>query len=96
MAEQIGNIIAATRLPNVTIGVVPWGTQATAFPLHGWDLYDQRAVIVGTMNATAVLTEPREVRIYVELMDELEAMAVYDDEARSVLSRVQQGYLEMS
>jgi transcriptional regulator with XRE-family HTH domain len=96
MADQIERIYEATRLPNVTVGVIPWGTEARAFPLHGWDLYDQRAVIVGTMNATAVLTEPRDVQIYADLSDELEAMAVYDQEARNVLHRIELDYRKLT
>ena len=64
-----GWIAAAARLPNVRIGIVPWGTRAQVFPLHGWDLHDRRAVIYGTADATAVLTEPRDVARYVMLTE---------------------------
>lgn len=56
------------------------------FPLHGWDLYDQRAVIYGTADATAVLTEPRDVARYVTLTAAVEEIAVWGDAARGALT----------
>ncbi|MFY9807539.1 MAG: hypothetical protein WAK86_09770 [Pseudonocardiaceae bacterium] len=67
------------------MGIIAWGTQAPVFPLHGWDLHDQRAVIYGTADATAVLTEPRDVARYVELTAAVERIAVWDDAARALL-----------
>lgn len=70
------------------MGIVPFGRPARVFPLHSWDLFDQRAVIVGTTTATAILTEPQDVAAYVELTDALERLAVYGQEAREILARV--------
>ncbi len=92
MATQIDKIAEAVSLPNVRVGIIPWGTQAHIFPLHGWDLYDERAVSYGTFDATAILTEPRDVARYVELFAKLAAMAVYDDNARAVLARIAAEY----
>jgi len=56
MAAQVGRIAEVSLLPNVRVGVIPWGTRAPVFPLHGWDLHDQRAVVYGTVDATAPLS----------------------------------------
>jgi hypothetical protein len=95
MAEQIEKIVAATRLPTVRVGIVPWGTRAPVFPLHGWDLHDQRAVIYSTADATAILTKPRDVARYVQLTEAVERIAVWDDEARVVLERIAEKYREL-
>lgn len=95
MAAQVEHIAESTRLPNARVGIIPWGTQAKVFPLHGWDLYDRRAAIVGTANATAVLTEPPDVAVYTDLFAQLERMAVFDDEARSVLAHIADEYREL-
>jgi len=92
MIDQVERILAATYRRNARVGIVPFGRPARVFPLHSWDLYDQRAVIVGTTTATAMLTEPRDVATYVELTDELERLAVYGDEARDILNRVAERY----
>jgi transcriptional regulator with XRE-family HTH domain len=92
MAEQADRIAAVVSMPNVRVGIIPWGTRATVFPLHGWDLHDQRAVIYGTADATAVLTEPRDVARYVTLSEAIERITVWGDEARAVLAQVAERY----
>jgi hypothetical protein len=92
MAEQVDRIVAASRLPTVRVGIVVWGTRAPVFPLHGWDLHDQRAVIYGTADATAILTEPRDVARYIKLTTDVEGIAVWDDAARAVLARISDRY----
>ncbi len=92
MAEQVAHIAAATRLPNVRVGIVPWGTRAHVFPLHGWDLHDQRAVIYGTADATAILTESRDVARYVQLTEAIEQLALWDDDAWALLERIANDY----
>jgi hypothetical protein len=64
------------------------------FPLHGWDLHDQRAVIYGTADATAILTEPGDVARYVMLTAAVERIAVWDDAARAVLAHTSDQYRE--
>lgn len=95
MAAQVEHIAESTRIPNARVGIIPWGTLARVFPLHGWDLYDRRAVIVGTANATAVLTEPTDVAVYGDLLAQMEHMAVFDGEARAVLTRIASAYREL-
>lgn len=92
MAEQVEHIAAITRLPNVRIGIIPWGTRAHVFPLHGWDLHDRRAVIYGTADATAILTEPKDVARYAQLTEAVEQIALWGDEASTVLERIANEY----
>lgn len=92
MAEQVEHIAATMRLPNVQVGIVPWGTRAHVFPLHGWDLHDQRAVIYGTAEATAILTEPQDVARYVQLTKAVEQITLWNDEATAVLERIANEY----
>jgi len=92
MADQIDKIADATRRSNARVGVIPWGSRVGRFPLHAWDLYDERAVSYGTVDATAILTERRDVAKYVELFDCLADTAVFGAEARTVLARVADQY----
>lgn len=92
MAAQVDKVAEATRRPNVRVGIIPWGTRTTRFPLHAWDIYDRRAVSYGTVDATAILTEPRDVEKYAVLFETLAASAVYDDEARVVLAEAADRY----
>lgn len=47
------------------------------------------------MRTTAILTEEADVATYVELTDDIEKLAGYDDEARAVLNRVIARYREL-
>ena len=58
MAKQLDHIAEASQRPGVRVGVIPWTTPVGVFPLHGFSVYDSRAVIVGTRVATAFLDRP--------------------------------------
>lgn len=88
MAEQMDHLIEAGQLPNLRLGIIPTRTPARVFAPHGFDMYDSRGVCIGTKTATALTTEAGDVSDYDALFGELEQMAVYDDEASSLLTRV--------
>ena len=92
MIEQLDHIIAASYLDGVRIGVIPAHRPMTVFPLHGFDLYDQRAVIVGTLSTTAILTDPDDVALHVDLLTTLTAAAGFDDAARRTLTDLRNSY----
>jgi Domain of unknown function (DUF5753) len=93
-AEQIDRIIEASHVDGVRIGVIPARRPVTVFPLHGFDLYDERAVIVGTLATTAIITEPADVRLHIDMLESLTGAADFDDAARETLAAVRDGYLE--
>lgn len=92
MLAQLEHVSAISQRPNVRLGVIPWGTPAQVFPLHSWDMYDQRAVIVGTATATAILTNHQDIKAYRVMFDKLARMAVYDEDARDLLVRIRSDY----
>jgi hypothetical protein len=94
MADQMEHLVRATHRVNVRVGVIPFGAwdPHLTLPLHGWEMYDQRLAIVGTITATALLDEPRDIAAYVDMFERLEQLAVYDDEARAVFARVAERY----
>jgi hypothetical protein len=55
-------------------------------------MYDESAVITGSLTGTTVLSAHADVRAYRELFAELEQLAVYGDEARTILTRVADAY----
>jgi transcriptional regulator with XRE-family HTH domain len=88
MVEQLGHIAEISHRSHVRVGVIPWTTPADVFPLHGFSIYDDRAVIVGTRVATAFLTEPEDVAEHVKMFGALEALAAWGDDARGHLGRI--------
>jgi hypothetical protein len=85
MARQIDRLAEASRRPNIRVGIIPWGTECPVLPLHNWYLYDANMVVIGGKTFALDLTDPEDVAAYVTLTDQLERLAVYDDDARTLL-----------
>ena len=96
MAQQIEHLSNVIGRPNIKLGVIPWGTQATVFPTDGFNIYDEKLVIVGVGSGAAHITSPRDIAPYIRRLGDLEKMAVYDDEAREVLAAIAADYQELS
>lgn len=96
MAEQLDHIAQVSQLPGVRVGVIPWTTPVGVFPLHGFSIYDSRAVIVGTRVATAFMTDPEDVAEHEKLFVEFEALAAWDAEARYHLGRIAADYCALT
>jgi hypothetical protein len=59
---------------------------------HAFHLYDHQAVQIGTKTATALTSDTRDLDVYDELFNKLEAAAVFDDEARDAISTIAAKY----
>lgn len=95
MASQIDHLIEASRRPNVRLGVVPWGTEVKVFPPCGFDIYDDHTVVVGVVGGSAYYNDAADVARYVEMFAQLDLLAVFGDEARTVLQRIAEEYQNM-
>jgi len=78
--------------PGTRVGIIPWTKPAGVFPLHGFSIYDSRAVMVGTRVATAFLTDSDDVVEHEKLFGELEALADWDEVSREHLGRIAADY----
>ena len=92
MAEQLDHIAQISDRPGIRVGIIPWTKPAGVFPLHGFSIYDSRAVMVGTRVATAFLTDSADVAEHEKLFGELEALADWDEVGREHLSRIAADY----
>lgn len=95
MAAQIDHVAAATHRRNVRVGIVPWGRHSAVLPLHSWYLFDARFVVAGATHGAADLDDPADVAAYVRLTDQLEQLAVWDADARTILARAAERYTGM-
>lgn len=92
MAAQIEHIAEVSRLPNVSVGVIPWMRQAHVLPGHEIHLYDEWLAIVAIETATATIEDPRDIAIYVELFTELASLADFGEAAAPLLRQIAQDY----
>lgn len=96
MATQLDYMAElATRSDRVKLGIVPWTTPARTSALHGFHLYDRRAVTVGTETAYAIMTEEYDVAVYDELFAEYERLAVFGADAAALLRRIAEEYRDL-
>jgi transcriptional regulator with XRE-family HTH domain len=95
MATQADRL-ATPQPTGVHLGVIPWGRPVNCFPMHNWDMYDQRGVTIGLVSSTALLTNRLDVEMYDQWFAKLEELAVWDDEARAELRRIADEYRRLS
>lgn len=89
MADQCDHLayLARTAPERVRVGIIPWTRPVDEFPLHSFDLYDERAVIYGTRTGTAFVTAPPDVAGFVRLFRELAGLAVFGEDAARIADR---------
>lgn len=92
MAEQLDRLVRESRRPNMRLGIIEWTTPVRVPALHGFTIYDARAVLLGTQTATAMVTDHRDVAEYAKHWAELEAAASYDDAARAAIEKIANDY----
>ncbi|MGH3440195.1 MAG: helix-turn-helix domain-containing protein [Sciscionella sp.] len=95
MASQLDYLAGITERANVQLGVIPWTRPSIHPVLHGFQIYDRRAVMLGTETAVAVITDTRDVADYEDRFKIYAALADYHDSARSVLRRIATEYREL-
>ncbi|MGH3798369.1 MAG: helix-turn-helix domain-containing protein [Pseudonocardiaceae bacterium] len=92
MVEQLDRLVLESWRPNVRLGIIEWTTPATLPALHGFTIYDSRAVLLGTQTATAIVIDRRDVQDYEEHWSELEPIVSYDEAARVAIERIAADY----
>lgn len=92
MARQVDHVADVSQRPNVRLGVIPWATEATVYPSSGFEMYDERTVVVGSLSGARFSNTPEDVDRYVDALAKLEEMSVFDEQARQLLSTVAADY----
>lgn len=92
MAGQLCYLAEVTERANVLLGIIPWTRPATHPVLHGFQIYDRRAVMLGTETAVALITDTRDVADYEGRFEIYAALADYRGEARLILQRLAREY----
>lgn len=96
MTAQLEHLIEASHRTNLHLGVIPWTTPVHAPALHCFTIFDDRAVIVGTETATAIITDPADIADYDQRHAFYSQLAVVGDPARAVLGRLAGEYRDLA
>ncbi|MFF0593382.1 helix-turn-helix domain-containing protein [Streptomyces antibioticus] len=88
MAAQLGYLLTAGALPQVSLGIVPMATRTRPqWPIETFHMYDDSLVSVEFLSAEVNITQPSEIALYLKAFERLRAMAVYGAEARRLILR---------
>ncbi|BBC95341.1 XRE family transcriptional regulator [Streptomyces rochei] len=86
MAAQLGYLLTAGALPQVSFGIVPTATrERSMWPKETFHLHDDTLASVELVSAEVNITQPSEIALYVKAFEQLRSMAVYGAEARALI-----------
>ena len=86
MAGQLDRLSGLIGMSTVTLGIVPFGAYMTVTPRHGFWIYDERLVIVETINAELWLDDTDDIALYGRVWERLDQVAVYGRGAQRLIS----------
>ncbi|MFF6825063.1 Scr1 family TA system antitoxin-like transcriptional regulator [Streptomyces longwoodensis] len=88
MAAQLGFLLTAGALPQVSLGVIPMATAAREqWPRETFHVYDDRLVSIELVSARVRITQPFEIALYLKSFEQLRSAAVYGAESRALILR---------
>lgn len=90
-ADQLTHLMAVTRLPFVSVGIIPADAQRQAIASIGFWIFDESAVALETPTAAIKVTRPQEVALYVALFSQLQSEALNGHQARRLIAEVLAG-----
>lgn len=93
MAEQVDRLVSLSRLPNIDIRVVPLSAQQQDIANHAFVIRDDRTVTVETIHAEVVVTDPRDVSVYVRKFEGFASTALAGNHMRAMLEGIRDDFL---
>ncbi|MGH3841617.1 MAG: DUF5753 domain-containing protein [Pseudonocardiaceae bacterium] len=87
MAGQLDRLLGVMSLPRVSLGIIRAAAPHTVFTSVGFWVFDDAMVGVETPTAYLEVTQPREIRLYAKMFEQLQQSAVYGAEARALVTR---------
>ncbi|MCD0451340.1 helix-turn-helix transcriptional regulator [Actinocorallia sp. API 0066] len=86
MAEQLDRLIKASRLPNVSLGVIPANTERVIWPPESFWIYDDAQVSIESVTALITVTNPTEIAVYGRTFERLAQMTVVGNQAQALIA----------
>jgi transcriptional regulator with XRE-family HTH domain len=88
--DQLEHLLAATRLPSVSLGIIPWERKRDVagygvWPDESFVIFGNQLVSVELVSGNMSFTRPDEVTAYARSWDRLSQLSVVGDPARAVI-----------
>lgn len=84
MLGQLDRLAQLSQLPNITVGVIPFGVQIPAMPQNPFIVLDDE--VSAETHGSEVIPTPDEAQTYINLADAMSAEALTGDEARRLIT----------
>lgn len=85
MRGQLRHLRDATRLPGLTLGIIPAGARLRVYPGDGFSVFDNRRVEVEGYRGAETITDPERLEVFRKAFDLLQPSASYGQEARNLI-----------
>lgn len=87
MAAQLAYLLEATKLPMVSLGVIPFATCGRpVWPLESFTIFDDERVHIELLSAQVTVTAPSEIMLYARAFEKLSELAVYGTQAHELIT----------
>jgi hypothetical protein len=86
MREQLAGLLAGSRWPGISLGIIARGSSRAHHAAETFSLYGDTTVVIETVSAIITVTQPREIALYVRYFSEAARSAVYGSAARELIS----------
>ncbi len=86
MEGQLDRLVSASTMRRVRLGIIPFEASCPVMPVHGFWLFDEQLVRAETFTAELHITESSELQAYAKVFNDLAGAAVYDAEARELIT----------
>ncbi|MGW4032804.1 helix-turn-helix domain-containing protein [Streptomyces sp. NPDC004838] len=93
MAAQLDKLITMSRMPNITIGVVPLSAAMPCLPTSSFALFDFRMVIVEIPHAEITTSEQRDIELYVSKFEDFGRVALFREDMRTHVTGIRDDFL---
>ncbi|CAL9450609.1 hypothetical protein SUDANB171_02419 [Streptomyces sp. enrichment culture] len=93
MRAQIDRLVSATTLPALRLGIIPLRRLVPVSPAQSFCMLDEDQVVLEILTAELRLGLPEEVALYRRAFDMLAAEALYDSDARRLLTSAAEAWV---
>ncbi|GAB3986583.1 helix-turn-helix transcriptional regulator [Actinoallomurus acanthiterrae] len=94
MSVQLGHIATLAAMPNITIGIIPFGrSRLPEGPLNTFTVYDQSLATAETFNGAIIMRDPRDVSYHLDLFSTFERYAKTGEEAIEILEAIRDEFI---
>ncbi|MFE4856985.1 helix-turn-helix domain-containing protein [Streptomyces sp. NPDC056670] len=93
MAGQLDRLIAASRMPNVTLGVLPMSARMPGLPTCAYVLFDSRLATIEIPHAEITTSEILDTDLYLKRFRKFEQVAISGDGMREFVAGIRDDFL---